>query len=147
MSLPTLRRAVSSDAAALARLTTQLGYPVSESTIAARLARMISRNDDCLLVAEDANGQLLGWIHGFVIQLLESDYRVEIGGLVVDAQCRRRGVGRQLVQAIEEWAKERGAMEISVRCREERAESYLFYESLSFKHVKSQFVFRKRMDG
>jgi GNAT superfamily N-acetyltransferase len=147
MSLPTLRRAVSSDAAALARLTTQLGYPVSDSTIAARLARMVARSDDCVLVAEDAKGQLLGWIHGFVIQLLESEYRVEIGGLVVDAECRRRGVGRQLVGAIEDWAKERGAREISVRCREERAESHLFYESLSFQHVKTQRVFRKRTNG
>ena len=147
MSSPILRRAVSSDAAALARLTTQLGYPVSDSTIAARFARVTERSDNCLLVAEDANGQLLGWIHAFVIQLLESEYRVEIGGLVVDAQCRRRGVGRQLVSAIEEWAKERGATEISVRCREERAESHLFYESLSFQHVKTQRVFRKRRNG
>lgn len=137
---------MSSDAAALARLTAQLGYPVSEPAIAARLARMTARSDDCVLVAEDASGQLLGWIHGFVIQLLESEYRVEIGGLVVDAQCRRRGVGRELVSAVEDWARERGASEISVRCREERAESHLFYESLSFHHVKTQRVFRKQMD-
>ena len=146
MSSPTVRRAVPSDAAALARLTTQLGYPVSDSAISGRLARMIARADDCVLVAVDAGGQLLGWIHGFVIQLLESEYRVEIGGLVVDEQCRRRGVGRQLVSAIEDWARERGATEISVRCREERAESHRFYESLSFQHVKTQRVFRKRMD-
>lgn len=50
-----------------------------------------------------------------------------------------------LVQAIEDWAVERGASELSVRCREERAESHKFYECLSFRHTKKQQVFRKRI--
>ena len=80
----------------------------------------------------------------FPFQLLESDYRVEIGGLIVDERFRRGGIGRGLVQAIENWAAEHRATELSVRCREERAESHKFYESLSFRHIKTQRVFRKR---
>jgi GNAT superfamily N-acetyltransferase len=87
---------------------------------------------------------LAGWIHGFLSQLLESDYRVEIGGLLVDERWRRNGIGRRLVRVVDDWAAERGAAELSVRCREERAESHKFYESLSFRHTKTQRVFRKR---
>ena len=76
---------------------------------------------------------------------MESDYRVEIGGLIVDERWRRTGLGRRLVQAIENWAVESGAAELSVRCREERAESHKFYECLSFRHTKTQRVFRKRI--
>jgi GNAT superfamily N-acetyltransferase len=144
MSQHTIRRATTSDAAELARLTTQLGYPASESAIRARLMRMINSPDDCLLVAADSTGKLAGWIHGFLSQLLESDYRVEIGGLLVDEAHRRNGIGRRLVKAIEDWAVERGAAEVSVRCREERSESHKFYESLLFKHTKTQRVFRKQ---
>jgi GNAT superfamily N-acetyltransferase len=144
MSQHIIRRAVESDAAELAGLTSQLGDPASEATIHARLTRMIESSDDCLLVAEDSGGELAGWIHGFLSQPLESDYRVEIGGLVVDERCRRNGIGRRLVQAVEAWAAERGVMELSVRCREERTESHKFYESLSFQHTKTQRVFRKR---
>jgi GNAT superfamily N-acetyltransferase len=143
MSQHIIRRAVASDAAELARLTTQLGYPASEAAIRARLTRMIDSPDDCLLVAQDSSGKLSGWIHGFLSQLLESDYRVEIGGLLVDETRRRNGIGRQLVRAIEAWAVERGAAELSVRCREERAESHKFYESLLFRHTKTQRVFRR----
>ena len=143
MSHAVIRRALESDAAELARLTSQLGYPVSEASLRTRMDRMFSSIDDCLLVAESPNGKLEGWIHGFLCQLLESDYRVEIGGLIVDERCRRSGVGRGLVNAIEDWAGEHGATELSVRCREERAESHKFYESLLFRHIKTQRVFRK----
>lgn len=144
MSQHIIRRAVASDAAELARLTSQLGYPASEAAIRTRLMRMIDASDDCLLVAEVSSGTLAGWIHGFLSQLLESDYRVEIGGLSVDERWRRNGIGRRLVRAIDDWGVERGAIELSVRCREERAESHKFYESLLFHHTKSQRVFRKR---
>lgn len=139
MSQHIIRRAAASDAAELARLTAQLGYPASEAAIGARLMRMIDSPDDCLLVAEDPSGKLAGWIHGFLSQLLESDYRVEIGGLLVDEAHRRNGIGRRLVRAVDDWA-----VAVSVRCREGRAESHKFYESLLFRHTKTQRVFRKR---
>jgi GNAT superfamily N-acetyltransferase len=106
--------------------------------------RIMDSSDDCLLVAEVSNAELAGWIHGFLSQLLESDYRVEIGGLLVDERWRRNGIGRQLVRAVDDWAAERGAVELLVRCREDRAESHKFYESLLFQHTKTQRVFRKR---
>src|SRR5882672_3865051 len=115
MSEPIIRRAVESDAAALAQLTSQLGYPVSEGSIRTRMTRMMGTSDDCLLVVEGPGGELAGWIHGFLQQLLESEYRVEIGGLIVDERWRRSGLGRRLVRAIEDWAVERGAAELSVR--------------------------------
>ena len=144
---PRIRTARETDAAELARLTSQLGYPVSETTMQTRLVRVLGSVDDRLLVAENTSGGLAGWIHGFLGQLLEADYRVEIGGLIVDERHRRSGLGRRLVQAIEDWAVERGASELSVRCREARIESHQFYERLSFRHIKTQRVFRKRLNS
>ncbi|MEX1229410.1 MAG: GNAT family N-acetyltransferase [Planctomycetaceae bacterium] len=126
-------------------MTSKLGYPASEVMIRTRLAQLLDSSDNCLLVAEAPDGELAGWIHGFVCQLLESDNRVEIGGLLVDERWRRHGIGRRLVQAIEDWALERGVIELSVRCREERTEAHEFYESSLFRHTKTQRVFRKRI--
>ena len=139
-----IRPARSADAGELARLTSQLGYPASSEVMAGRLERMLSGSTDRLLVAVESEG-ILGWIHGFRIQLLESEYRVEIGGLIVDESCRRQGVGRQLVKALEVWAKEQGVSELGVRCRVEREESHRFYESLGLTVTKTQRVFRKRL--
>ena len=145
MSGYTIRSAVNADAAELARLSSQLGYPASEATIRARLTRIVDSPVDCLLVAASSDEKLDGWIQGSLCQLLESDYRVEIGGLLVDEGSRRKGVGAELVCRLEEWALSQGAVEVSVRCREERVEAHHFYESLRFKRIKRQQVFRKRL--
>ena len=139
------RPAVGSDASELARLTSQLGYPVEVVAMERRLQRILAHDGSRLLVVEGGGGRLSGWIHGYASQLLESDFRVEIGGLIVDESDRRSGIGRQLVAAIERWAVELGAAELGVRCREERSEAHRFYESLGLVRTKTQRVFRKRL--
>ena len=65
-----------------------------------RLQRLLNCPGDVVLVAEAGHGTgLAGWIQGSLCQYLESDYRVEIAGLVVDDRFHRRGIGRDLVAA------------------------------------------------
>ena len=141
----TIRRAELRDAGQIARLSSVLGYPVEAEVITRRLRKLLDSPVDKVLVAESAQGTLLGWIHGFLSQLIESDYRVEIGGLVVDPVARRQGVGRELVETLTAWAREHEAIEISVRCRDDRADAHQFYESLGYRCTKTQKVFRKRV--
>ena len=142
-----IRAATPDDATELARLTSQLGYPVSPAAIRQRLESIGRSSNDCLLVADLGGGVLAGWVHGFLGQLLESEYRVEIGGLIVDERRRRHGLGRELVGRLELWAAERGARELTVRCRVEREEAHRFYETLAFRPTKTQRVFRKPLTG
>ena len=111
-----------------------------------RLQRLLASPNDIVLVAESPEGLLVGWAHAFLSQLLESDYRVEIGGLVVDKNFYRRGVGRDLTGQIEQWAVKRGVAQISVRCRTTRLEAHQFYESLGYRPAKTQTAFRKLLN-
>jgi len=142
---PLVRRATASDAPRLAQLSGELGYPVAADTIAARLARLLGRPGDVVLVAE-ADGEVVGWVHGSEQDLLESATRCELLGLVVDARHRARGVGRRLVAAVESWAAGRGLELVSVRSNISRAESHPFYERLGYARVKTQHAYRKRLD-
>ena len=139
-----IRPAREGDAAEIARLSSQLGYPTTEIKIRSRLQRLLASPLDLVLVAA-SNDTVVGWIHGVLSQLLESEFRVEISGLVVDESFQRQGIGRKLVQHIEEWANERGVGELSVRCRTTRLEAHKFYESLGFAAVKTQIAFRKQL--
>jgi GNAT superfamily N-acetyltransferase len=141
---PTIRPAVPADAAAIAGLSGQLGYPVSPVAVARRLERLLPRADQVVLVA-DAGGLLAGWIHGAEQELVEADRRCEILGLVIDQRRRREGTGRRLVAAVEEWAVSRGLGEMSVRSNVTRAESHPFYEAIGYRRVKTQQVYRKRL--
>jgi GNAT superfamily N-acetyltransferase len=140
-----VRSAVSADAAVIARLSGQLGYPVAVPALAARLESLLASEDQAVYVAMDAKAGVVGWIHGAEQLLVESGTRCEILGLVVDEAARRSGIGRQLVEAVEQWALARGLPEMSVRSAVARAESHPFYEQLGYQRVKSQHVYRKRL--
>ena len=137
------RPAEIADAGEIARLTSVLGYPADTLLTQSRLGRLLTSSTDIVYVAE-SDRSLCGWIHGSLSQLLESDYRVEIGGLVVDPAARRERIGMKLVEAVQRWATHHGALEVSVRCHEERREAHIFYQTLGFRYTKTQKVFRKR---
>src|SRR5213593_3804359 len=102
-----IRIARLSDAHDIAKLTVQLGYEVAASAVAARLSRILSRSDQQLLVA-DLDGHPVGWIHTVIAEFVESEACVVVGGLVVDRDHRRKGVGRTLMVQAEDWARKNG---------------------------------------
>ena len=137
-----IRNASIDDAPAISALTAQLGYAADPSAIARRLQRILLEKDSCVLVAEE-NGTVVGWIHAAIVQLIESVLRAEIGGLIVGEKHQRKGIGKQLIAAVENWALEHGAEELSVRCNTKRVDAHLFYKSLEFEQIKTQITFRK----
>jgi GNAT superfamily N-acetyltransferase len=147
MEATVLRAAEVSDAEAIAALSGDLGYPVDPPTMAARLSRILKDPNHRLLVAIQKPSVVAGWIHGFLTQLVESDFRVEIGGLVVGHRFQRRGIGTLLVRRLEVWAANQGAVEVSVRCQTRREEAHRFYQALGFQLTKTQHVFRRRWDA
>jgi GNAT superfamily N-acetyltransferase len=141
-----IRIAVPADAPRLASLCGTLGYPVDATTMAARLAPVLARPDDIVLVADLPSAGVVGWLHGAEQQLLECGRRCEILGLVVAADHRGRGAGRRLVSAVEEWAAGRGLDEVAVRSNVVRMESHPFYERIGFARVKTQHAYSKRLN-
>lgn len=140
----TVRAARQSDTAALAALSTQLGYPVSPEELGRRLEGLLGREDQVVLAA-CAGPAVVGWIHAAEQELLESERRCEILGLVVGEGRRRAGIGRCLVAAVEAWALGRGLEQMSVRSNVARSESHPFYDRLGYQKTKTQQVYRKRL--
>jgi GNAT superfamily N-acetyltransferase len=144
MSKVNIRRATTNDAAAVAKLSGTLGYPVEAEAMARRLAGILAQETHAVFVVEAA-GEVVGWIHGAEQEMLEFDRRCEILGLVVDASQRGQGVGRRLVEAVEDWARTRGLNDVSVRSNVIRPESHPFYERIGYVRVKTQHAYRKRL--
>ena len=133
------------DAAEVARLCTQLGYPTTTEEMAARMGVVISAGDRQVFVVED-HGSLLGWIGVELRTTLETGRKAEIVGLVVDADARRTGAGKALVSAAEAWVVQHGLDAVMVRSNVARVESHPFYEGIGFVRGKSQHVYFKSLD-
>jgi GNAT superfamily N-acetyltransferase len=140
-----IREARLEDAGRLAQLSAALGYPVTSNAMEVKLRRLLARPDGAVLVAEVESGYVVGWIHGSQQELLESEPRCEILGLVVDAEHRGKGVGRRLVESLEQWARARDLGLMAVRSNVTREESHPFYERLGYVRAKTQHAYRKTL--
>jgi GNAT superfamily N-acetyltransferase len=141
--MTTIRTARTYDAPDLAALGGELGYPATRQQIVARLAAIEATKSACVLVAEDAQGRVAGWLHVAQSMQLTGDADVEILGLVVAESARGAGIGAALLAAAQDWARSRGAMQVRVRSRVERERAHRFYERAGFARLKTQAVFRK----
>ena len=139
-----VRRARFDDAAAIAQLTAQLGYPTLSEAITRRLDVLLSSAEHGVLVASD-EARLVGWLHVVVTRALEYEPCAEILGLVVDEAKRGLGAGAALVAAAEIWARERGMSEMRVRSRVTREGAHRFYERQGYVEWKRQVAFRKTL--
>ncbi len=140
-AVPGIREARRTDAEILAKLSGELGYPATSKEIAARLDKLFASSDNGIYVAE--LGFVVGWIHVAVIQTLESSAYVEMCGLVVAENHRGAGIGRLLVTAAEQWARDKGYSRLRVRTNIVREQTKKFYRELGFQTRKTQEVFEK----
>jgi GNAT superfamily N-acetyltransferase len=140
-----LRPARADDAAALAELTTELGYPTDEGVLTGRLDAIIGRPDGIVFVSVDADDRPVGWIHIGVVHILERDVHAVIHGLVVAEAHRSGGIGAGLLVVAEDWARARGIPTVLVRSRHTRDRAHRFYLERGYAEVKRSHVFEKRL--
>jgi GNAT superfamily N-acetyltransferase len=141
--MTTIRAARTYDAPAIAELGGQLGYAATRQQIASRLAGIEAEPTSRVLVAEDASGRVVGWLHVATRTQLTEDSCAEILGLIVDESARGGGIGMALVRAAEGWARAAGCTRVRVRSRDTRERAHRFYEREGFERNKVQLVLHK----
>lgn len=138
-----IRFAKIGDAARLAELSGQLGYPATTAEIRKRMRGIRPAGQHALFVAETKSAGVIGWLHVSRQPLLEGEIRAEVNGLVVAEDHRSLGAGAQLLAAAEDWARKRGCKGMSVRSNVIRERAHQFYERNGYEHYKTQKSFRK----
>lgn len=117
---------------ALAALLTVLGYPSVAEQVVERLCYWDAEPRSTVLAAHDG-GELLGCLAVHASPLFELTGRsARIQALVVATAGRRRGVGRALVAAAEQQAREWGCRMIEVTSARYRVDAHAFYQKLGY---------------
>ena len=134
-----IRTAKLTDSEEIKRLCTQLGYSVSIEQIKLRIERLTNDINNAIFVYQ-INDNLSGWVHVFGKYLIELEY-AEIGGLVVDSNYRRQGIGLKLMNECKEWAIENNFKEIRLRSGGQRKGAHEFYKQIGYENPNWQELF------
>ena len=140
-----VRRARSSDANQIAKLSGELGYPSTPAKVIKRLRTLRPMSQHAVFVAETKADGVVGWLHISISWLLESEARAEVNALVVSASQRRLGAGAQLLAAAEAWSKKQCCRTVNVRSNVMRDRAHKFYLRNGYEHYKTQKAFRKTL--
>ena len=134
-----IRDAREGDIEALAGLMTELGYPTSPGEMGRRLEEISADPSYRTLVAEQ-DGRVLGAAGLHVERYYEKDGScARIMSFVVGSEHRGRGVGRALISAAEDWARERGARDVMLTTHKRRSGAHRFYQSMGYEATGYRF--------
>lgn len=95
----------------------------------------INSNKDYLLIgAKDDNGNLVGSLLGIVCTDLGGECRpfIVIENVIVKSSCRKKGIGKQLMSFIEEFARKRNCNFTMIVSAFKRKDAHRFYESIGY---------------
>lgn len=140
MATIAIRDGIVEDAAMIAQLLDELGYPSAPEGVRQRLARLLPRDDTRIFVAE-RGAQVLGvlGLHRMPVLTEVNDIAMIIA-LVVADEARRTGVGRTLLERAEDEARLWRCGRIMVTSAERRGEAHAFYERMGYTHTGRRFV-------
>ena len=125
-----------------------LGYSFSPEETASQLARLSQDSHHFLLGYEDAASHvLLGYVHAEVYESLYSKAGFNILALAVLPQRQRMGIGKVLLEGLEQETKRRGYEFIRLNSADHRTGAHAFYERVGYTCDKMQKRFIKLIKG
>ena len=135
-----LRDLKATDVASICEINKEaLGYSFSTEETASQLARLSQDAHHFLLGYEDdASHELLGYVHAEVYESLYSKAGFNILALAVLPQAQGQGIGKSLLQGLEEEAKRRGYEFIRLNSADHRLDAHAFYEKVGYTCDKVQ---------
>jgi GNAT superfamily N-acetyltransferase len=141
-----IRRVAAEDAAAVAELTVQLGYPATAEESCGRIADLASRQETQAVFVACLDGEVVGWIDVALTFHLQTSPFALIGGLVVKDGLRGLRIGKRLCDEAEAWSLAKGVSVVRVTSRSTRADAHRFYLREGYTDVKLSRVFEKVLD-
>jgi GNAT superfamily N-acetyltransferase len=140
-----IRAARRDDFEVVTQLLEELGRPVvtpaTEADCRAVYEKQVFDPDTHHIVAEDDRGGVVAFASAhFRARLNHPTEEVWVPDLVVTERARRRGIGRALLEEIEQRARDRGCHMIQLESAYFRAEAHHMYRQFKMRDVGKSFT-------
>jgi GNAT superfamily N-acetyltransferase len=135
-----IRNAREEDAEALSILLTQLGYPQVSVFVIRKLREFSEQVFAKVFVAEE-DENVLGFLSFDSHSAFHREGRIGIiTALCLLESAQRRGIGGQLIEHAESFAKENGCVRMAVASGIQRHETHEFYLKLGYTEKTKRFI-------
>ncbi len=135
-----IREAGDHDASALASLISQMGYPASPEEMSGRVRTLSSLPQYRTFVAE-IDGDVVGLVGAYMGYSLEtSGIYGRVTALVVDEKWRGQRIGKLLIDKMETWLAQQGALMIVLTSSSHRKGSHEFYRRNGYRDTGIRFT-------
>jgi len=144
MSEPQLviKEAVKEDVIALSYLMQELGYETSLEEMQVRFDHIHNHIDYKTFIAwlDKKVVGMAGTTQNYFYE--QNGKYVRVLALIVNHSYRHRGIGKILLEAVENWAIEIGATSVLLNCgnRDERKQAHEFYNSRGYEVKSSGYI-------
>lgn len=136
---PKIRDAKPSDASRLAELFRYLGHEIDEKRVRKNLAAL-KKSGEVPLVATLGKTVVGACGVGRRIVIHRPAPLGRITVLVVAEEAQGHGIGRLLVEAAEEWMRERGCKLVEVTSNDRRTAAHAFYRHMGYERTSIRFA-------
>ncbi|WP_422699213.1 GNAT family N-acetyltransferase [Enterococcus durans] len=141
-----IRKVSIKDAKYLRDITAEeLGYDVTLELMERQIKKLgVDEEKHFIIVYEKEEiGIPIGYVHAELYESIYSEPMFNVLGLAVTKHCQTSGVGRALMEALEEEAKRRNLVGIRLNSSEKRMNAHQFYENIGYISDKKQKRFLK----
>lgn len=141
-----IRKVSIKDAKYLRDITAEeLGYDVTLELMERHIKKLgVDEEKHFIIVYEKEEiGIPIGYVHAELYESIYSEPMFNVLGLAVTKHCQTSGVGRALMEALEEEAKRRNLVGIRLNSSEKRMNAHQFYEHIGYISDKKQKRFLK----
>ncbi len=117
----------------------ELGASTDYDSLRETLERIILLPQQHYLIGYEYNGRLVGYAHAQLYEMLYSEnILLNIISMAVSGEVQGQGVGRQLIQAVEQVSYHLGLDGIRINSGYNREGAHVFYEKLGYVSTRDQ---------
>lgn len=131
------------DAAEICKLNKdQLGYdfPLGKTI---RKLDQASKNEDKKIFVALFDDTVVGYVHAVGYDVVYAPHIKNLMGIAVNSKYQNHGIGKKLLETVEQWAADTGAYGVRLNSGEDRKNSHTFYEHCGYTCNKKQLNLKK----
>ena len=123
-----------------------LGYDVDVENVKEQIEKLTNDKKQHIIIGyeDEKTRKIIGFVHAQVYESFYSDLGLNILGLAVNPDFQGRGIGKKLMNKLEEYAVDNNISFIRLNSAMKREEAHNFYEHIGYTCDKVQKRFIKK---